>query len=92
LRDDGDEWSLTLKEKGGKHRVIPVRSDLKSSLTTYITVAGLWDAPEPSPLFRATVRREISAAERSDLSRRKNSGCFSAAKSSSARQQIDLNA
>jgi site-specific recombinase XerD len=58
VRDDGGEWSLTLKEKGGKHRVIPVRSDLKDCLGSYLSAAGLWDAPKPSPLFRGTVRRE----------------------------------
>jgi integrase/recombinase XerD len=58
VREDGGEWSLTFKEKGGKHRVIPVRSDLKDCLSRYLTAADLWAAPKPAPLFRATVRRE----------------------------------
>jgi site-specific recombinase XerD len=58
VRDDGGEWSLTFKEKGGKHRIIPVRSDLKDYLSRYLTAAALWDAHKATPLFRATVRRE----------------------------------
>jgi integrase/recombinase XerD len=53
--DIGDQWMLRFEEKGGKSREIPVRHDLRLTIAAYIEAAGLQDAPQDAPLFRAAV-------------------------------------
>ena len=53
LRDNGNHRSLQFSEKGGKSREIPVRHDLDEWIAAYLEGAGLTDAPQASPLFRA---------------------------------------
>ena len=56
LRDNGKYRSLQFAEKGGKAREILVRHDLDEWIATYLDGAGLTDAPQASPLFRAGQR------------------------------------
>jgi site-specific recombinase XerD len=52
LSNDGTQYRLRFREKGGKRRDIPVRHDLEVYLLSYLSAAGLTDAPPDSPLFR----------------------------------------
>ncbi len=53
LRDHGNQRSLQFAEKGGKAPEIPVRHDLDEWIAAYIEMAGLTEAPNTSPPFRA---------------------------------------
>jgi site-specific recombinase XerD len=57
FRHDGSHWTLRFREKGGKHREIPVRADLEAFLLEYMDAAGLREAAPASPLFRSAIRR-----------------------------------
>lgn len=54
LRDYGDHRCLCFKEKGGKHREIPVRIDLDRWIADYLAAGGvhLHEEPKHTPLFR----------------------------------------
>ena len=64
LRDNGNHRSLQFSEKGGKSREIPVRHDLDEWIAAYLEGAGLTDAPQSSPLFRAGERRSSPLTDR----------------------------
>ena len=64
LRDNGNHRSLQFSEKGGKSREIPVRHDLDEWIAAYLEGAGLTDAPQSSPLFRAGERRSSLLTDR----------------------------
>ena len=64
LRDNGNHRSLQFSEKGGKSREIPVRHDLDEWIAAYLEGAGLTDAPQASPLFRAGERRSSPLTDR----------------------------
>ena len=64
LRDNGKYRSLQFAEKGGKAREIPVRHDLDEWIAAYLEGAGLADAPQASPLFRAGQRRSSPLTDR----------------------------
>ena len=64
LRDNGNHRSLQFSGKGGKSREIPVRHDLDEWIAAYLEGAGLTDAPQSSPLFRAGERRYSPPTER----------------------------
>lgn len=48
---------LRFREKGGKDRDIPVRSDLDEWLTEYMAAAGIEDDARDAPLWRAAVNQ-----------------------------------
>jgi len=52
--EEGTQHVLRFAEKGGKARLIPVRSDLETFLRDYQWVAGLCDASADGPLFRTS--------------------------------------
>ena len=64
LRDNGNHRSLQFSEKGGESREIPVRHDLDEWIAAYLEGAGLTDAPQSSPLFRAGERRSSPLTDR----------------------------
>ena len=64
LRDNGNHRSLQFSEKGGKAREIPVRHDLDEWIAAFLDGAGLGEAPQASPLFRAGQRRSSPLTER----------------------------
>ena len=64
LRDNGNHRSLQFAEKGGKVREIPVRHDLDEWIAAYLQGAGLEDAPQASPLYRAGQRRSSPLTDR----------------------------
>ena len=64
LRDNGNHRSLQFAEKGGKSREIPVRHDLDEWIAAYLEGAGLGEAPQASPLFRAGQRRSSPLTDR----------------------------
>ena len=64
LRDNGNHRSLQFAEKGGKVREIPVRHDLDEWISAYLEGAGLEDAPQASPLYRAGQRRASPLTDR----------------------------
>ena len=64
LRDNGNHRSLQFSEKGGKSREIPVRHDLDEWIEAYLEGAGLTNAPQSSPLFRAGERRSSPLTDR----------------------------
>jgi integrase/recombinase XerD len=57
LAHDGTHYLFRFEEKGGKSREIPLRDDLQKTVMTYLSDAGLTDAPRESPLFRSLRRR-----------------------------------
>ena len=62
LRDTGAGFEFLFHEKGGKHRTIPVRSDLLPYLQRYLKESGINDKTPPPkkdfwPLFRSTIGR-----------------------------------
>ncbi|MGO9922088.1 MAG: tyrosine-type recombinase/integrase [Isosphaeraceae bacterium] len=54
---DGNQWCLRFLEKGGKLREIPVRADLRRTVSTHVNAADLASAPSDSPLFRRLSRK-----------------------------------
>ena len=48
---------LRFREKGGKERDVPVRSDLDEWLTEYMAAAGIDSDPRDAPLWRAGVNQ-----------------------------------
>ncbi len=52
-----DQHCLRFTEKGGKHREIPVRHDLRSFILDYLSAGGMEHSDKASPLFRTTIRR-----------------------------------
>ena len=64
LRNLGEQRSLRFREKGGKVREIPVRSDLDAWLREYLDVAGVAGQDGKMPLFRAAEgkRRQLTEA------------------------------
>ena len=64
LRNLGEQRSLRFREKGGKVREIPVRSDLEAWLREYLVSAGIAGQDGKQPLFRAAdgKRRQLTAA------------------------------
>jgi site-specific recombinase XerD len=48
---------LRFTEKGGKHRELPVRHDLRGFILEYLSKAGVEYSEKASPLFRTTIRR-----------------------------------
>ena len=62
--DDGEQLSLHFREKGGKHRAIPVRHDLQHFLRDYINKGGLQNASRDAPLFRTAIGRSGRLSER----------------------------
>lgn len=47
-----ERWLLHFTEKGGKHREIPVRSDLRELLMRYLEASGQGSTTSDSPLFQ----------------------------------------
>jgi integrase/recombinase XerD len=56
LVDEGNQYSLRFREKGGKHRSIPIRHDLQTTLLEYLHRLGV-EQPKDSPLFRSMTRK-----------------------------------
>lgn len=54
---DGNGWFFRMDEKGGKARVIPVRSDLHEYLQEYLQAASLLGDPGDTPLFRCAKKK-----------------------------------
>lgn len=48
-----ERWLLHFEEKGGKHREIPVRHDLRELLQRYLAASALAGAAPSSPLFQS---------------------------------------
>lgn len=57
LVDEGIQLSLRFREKGGKHRTIPVRHDLQLYLQDYVRLAGLHGESKDARLFRTAIGR-----------------------------------
>ena len=76
FHDAGGQWTLRFEEKGVQARQIPVRGDLQQALVAYLKAAGLQDAPNDAPLFRAAIgktRRLVhSALHANDIGRMMN--------------------
>ena len=51
---EGEQWVLFFKDKGGKHRKVPVRHDLQLLLFRYLERAGISEFDGDKPLFRTT--------------------------------------
>ncbi len=70
---DGTQHSFRFSEKGGKSRLIPVRSNLEGFVREYFSIAALGDAPADSPMFRSgfgrTGRLNESAMSAIDICR-----------------------
>lgn len=62
----GASWFLRLREKGGKHHVMPCNHHLQEYLAAYIAKADIGDDPK-GPLFR-TLRRGAKNIGRTPLS------------------------
>lgn len=58
LIDEGNQYSLRFKEKGGKHRSIPVRHDLQLLLRSYVELLGE-TVNKDEPIFRTLDRRGL---------------------------------
>ncbi len=54
LEHEGDQWVLSFREKGGKHRKVPVRHDLQTILFDYLNASGLSESDQKSSLFRSS--------------------------------------
>lgn len=54
---DGTQFTLRFHEKGGKSRLIPVRSDLQAYLLDYLDCIDWQSQPPESPLFRSAAGR-----------------------------------
>ena len=54
LQHEGDQWVISFREKGGKHRKVPVRHDLQKILFGYLDAAGIPEADGKAPLFRTS--------------------------------------
>jgi site-specific recombinase XerD len=65
LVDEGTQLSLRFREKGGKHRVIPVRHDLQGFLTEYLSAATTDNQSEDGPLFRTALGRTRTLSDNS---------------------------
>jgi site-specific recombinase XerD len=62
LVQDGTQLSLRFREKGGKHRAIPLRHDLQEFVAEYLsTLPG--DAPKGAALFRTSRGRTGTLTE-----------------------------
>jgi site-specific recombinase XerD len=57
FQDDGRQYVLRFREKGGKSREIPVRHDLEGYILAYIEAAGIAGEAKDSALFRAATER-----------------------------------
>jgi site-specific recombinase XerD len=57
FQDDGRQYVLRFREKGGKSREIPVRYDLEGYIRAYLDVACISTEAKDRPLFRSTLRR-----------------------------------
>jgi site-specific recombinase XerD len=70
---DGTQHSFRFAEKGGKSRLIPVRSNLEAFIKEYITSAGIGEASKEEPLFRTADGRSgrltVSAVTAIDICR-----------------------
>jgi integrase/recombinase XerD len=55
--NEGNQYALKFREKGGKHRSIPVRHDLEANLVAYLELVGVETDAKDSPLFRTMCRR-----------------------------------
>jgi integrase/recombinase XerD len=68
FQDDGRQYVLRFREKGGKSREIPVRhDDLEGYILAYIEAAGITGEPMDSPLFRAAINRMAKRLSRRPL-------------------------
>lgn len=61
---DGNQRALTIIEKRGKRRVIPLRHDLELWVSEYMAIARLGSAGGDAPLFRTAVGRTGRLTER----------------------------
>ena len=57
LVEEGTQRSLRFREKGGKHRSIPVRHDLEELLLAYLSCSATATTRKDSPLFRTAQAR-----------------------------------
>lgn len=57
FQDDGTQYVLRFREKGGKSREIPVRHDLERFILEYLEAAKIRDDPPDAPLLRTAVRK-----------------------------------
>lgn len=55
--DEGNQFSLRFSEKGGKHRLIPVRHDLEQVLMEYQSVIDACNRSKDLPLFLTAIGR-----------------------------------
>lgn len=63
LRDEAT-WSIRFHEKGGKQREIPVREDLRQTLSEYLARAGAATWPADAPLFRSAAGKTKTLSDR----------------------------
>ena len=54
LEHEGDQWVISFREKGGKHRKVPVRHDLQKLLFGYLDTAGITVSDGKTPMFRSS--------------------------------------
>ncbi|AMV24059.1 Tyrosine recombinase XerD [Gemmata sp. SH-PL17] len=57
LQDDGTQWLLRFREKGGQEREIPVRYDLQELLLQFRRAAGPVHATKDAPVFPSVAGR-----------------------------------
>ena len=57
FQQDGRQYVLRFREKGGKSREIPVRHDLEGYILEYLEAVGIGGEAKDSPLFRAGINR-----------------------------------
>lgn len=54
FQNEGSQYVLRFREKGGKSREIPVRHDLEVFIRAYLDASGIHIQAKDSPLFRAS--------------------------------------
>lgn len=57
FQSDGAQYAVRFQEKGGKSRLIPVRSDLQADLLAYFDCIDWKSQPQDGPLFRSAAGR-----------------------------------
>lgn len=60
---DGDQWTLSFSEKGGKQRKVPVRHDLQLVLIGYLNAAEIAGDDRNQPIFRTAAARKDRLTE-----------------------------
>lgn len=64
LVDDGHSLSIRFREKGGRHRSIPVRISLQQELDEYLQLSRPANASKNTPLFRTAPGRQQALGDK----------------------------